>query len=96
MLFPNENSIKRTKEEFQRLSTIKYAESSKRFQLNGKKTDYSKQFAHIYSNRLEQMRPLLQQKAVEKWGEYQKPTTFDPIHNVECYSKKVINMKSKR
>lgn len=69
MLFPYENSIKNSKDEFKRLSTVEYVESSKRFHLNGKKTDYSKQFAHIYSKRLEQMRPLLNQKAVEKWGE---------------------------
>ncbi|XP_055302693.1 DNA polymerase delta subunit 2 isoform X2 [Sitodiplosis mosellana] len=69
MLFPSENSIKKSIDEFQRLSTAKYAESSKRFQLTEKKTDYSKQFAHIYSRRLEQMRPLLMQKSSEKWGD---------------------------
>lgn len=71
MLFPSENSVKKSNEEFHRLSTVKYVESSKRFQLNEKKTDYSKQFAHIYSRRLEQMRPLLMQRAIEKWGEYE-------------------------
>lgn len=54
--------------EFRRLTTMKYIDTSKRFQLKNKR-DYSKQFAHIYARRLEQMRPLLMKKAHEKWGE---------------------------
>lgn len=76
MLFPKESSVKNSNDEFQRLSTVKYADTSKRFQLIAKKTDYSKQFAHIYSRRLEQMRPLLSQKATEKWGECEKCVFF--------------------
>lgn len=68
MLFPHENSVKLSKDEFVRLSTVKYVNSSERFQLTEKKNDYSKQFAHIYARRLDQMRPLLHKKAVEKWG----------------------------
>ncbi|XP_031618741.1 DNA polymerase delta small subunit isoform X2 [Contarinia nasturtii] len=69
MLFSNENSIKKTTDNYQRLSTATFVDSSVRFQLKDKKTDYSKQFAHIYAQRLDQMRPLLQAKAAEKWGD---------------------------
>lgn len=68
MLFPNENYAKNSKDEFQRLTTLKYVDSSDRFQFKERKADYSKQFAHIYSKRLDQMRPLLTKKAIEKWG----------------------------
>lgn len=70
MLFPDENPAKKSQGEFQRLATVKYVDTSKRFQLKDKR-DYSKQYAHIYSNRLNIMRPLIAQKATEKWGEYQ-------------------------
>lgn len=68
MLFPNENSVKKSKDEFERLTTLKYVDSSDRFKLKETKNDYSKQFAHIYARRLDQMRPLLTQKARKKWG----------------------------
>lgn len=68
MLFPSESSQNATKNEFQRLSTAKFHDSSDRFQMKEKRADYSKQFAHIYARRLDQMRPLLTQKALEKWG----------------------------
>lgn len=70
MLFSSENSIKQTKDDFQRLSTVKFVDSSVRFQLKEKKSDYSRQYAHIYGQRLNQMRPLLHAKAAEKWGKY--------------------------
>lgn len=68
MLFPSENSFKHSENGFQRLSTVKFTDNSERFQLKERKTDYSKQFAHIYARRLDQMRPLLAEKAKEKWG----------------------------
>lgn len=68
MLFPAESSVNKTKDEFRRLSTVKFHSSSERFQLKENKNDYSKQFAHIYARRLDQMRPLLTEKALEKWG----------------------------
>lgn len=70
MLFPNENSMKKSKDEFLRSTAVKFIDSSERFSMKERKIDYNKQFAHIYSKRLEQMRPLLMQKAIEKWGEY--------------------------
>lgn len=68
MLFPNETTIKHSDNDFERLSTVKFRDSSQRFKLLYMQTDYSKQFAHIYARRLEQMRPLLEAKSIEKWG----------------------------
>lgn len=70
MLFPNEKSKKLSKDEFHRLSSTKFDNSSQRFQMKEKKSDYSKQFAHIYAHRLDQMRPLIHEKATEKWGKF--------------------------
>lgn len=66
MLFSNENTINRSDDDFKRLS-VKYEDLSKRFQFQTIK-DYSKQFAHIYAARLNEMRELLTQRAREKWG----------------------------
>lgn len=64
MIFSNENH--RSGDDFKRLS-VKYEDSSKRFQLQTK-SDYSKQYAHIYAARLNEMRELLTQCARDKWG----------------------------
>lgn len=66
MLFPSE--VVNSSNAFERMSTVKVTHSSKRFLLQEKFNDYSKQFAHIYARRLDQMRPLLKEKATEKWG----------------------------
>lgn len=68
MLFPNETIVEHPENGFQRLSTVKFRDSSKRFKLQEIKTDYTKQFAHIYARRLDQMRPLIEAKSIEKWG----------------------------
>lgn len=69
MLFPNETPTKQQSgNDFKRLSTVKFDDASKRFKLFDIQTDYSKQFAHIYARRLDQMRPLLEAKSIEKWG----------------------------
>lgn len=70
MLFPDETTIKQTKDDFQRLSSVKFRDSSERFKLYEIQTDYTKQYAHIYARRLDQMRPLLEAKSIEKWGMY--------------------------
>lgn len=67
MLFPNENSTKKTKDEMKRLSTVKTVNTSERFYFK-ERCDFSKQFSHIYATRLNNMRELLTVKAVEKWG----------------------------
>lgn len=68
MLFSDGKPAKLSLDEYRRLSTVKFTSTSERFQFKERKNDYSKQYAHIYGRRLEQMRPLLQKKAVEKWG----------------------------
>lgn len=70
MLFPNEATAKRSGNDFERLSSVEFTDSSNRFKLLYKQTDYGKQFAHIYARRLDQMRPLLEAKSIEKWGLY--------------------------
>lgn len=70
MLFPNETTTKQCGNDFERLSTVEFGDSSKRFRLLDMQTDYGKQYAHIYARRLDQMRPLLEAKSIEKWGLY--------------------------
>lgn len=66
MIFSNETHTNRSEDEFKRLS-VKYEDLSKRFQFQTK-NDYSKQYAHIYAARLNEMRDLLTQRATDKWG----------------------------
>lgn len=66
MLFQSE--ISQNPENFKRLS-IKYVNCSDRFKLQSN-TDYTKQFAHLYAKRLNEMRSLLTNKINEKWGKY--------------------------
>lgn len=68
MLFPSETTVQLSDNDLERLSTVKFCDSSKRFKFLEMQTDYTKQFAHIYARRLDQMRPLLEAKSVEKWG----------------------------
>lgn len=68
MLFSN--GVEHSTKEFGRLSNVKYIDSSSRFQLKTR-SEYNKQFAHIYAKRLNGMRSLLHEKAKEKWGKYQ-------------------------
>lgn len=53
--------------ELSRLTDVKYSDCSMRFRLKAK-SDYSKQYAHIYAKRLDEMRPLLTERVAEKWG----------------------------
>lgn len=50
-----------------RPTDIKYSDCSMRFKLRAK-SGYSKQYAHIYAKRLDEMRPLLVERVTEKWG----------------------------
>lgn len=67
MLFPDDE--KKTGGDLHRLTNVKYTDASVKFQLK-KKSDYSKQYAHIYAQRLIEMRPILSFKAVEEWGKF--------------------------
>lgn len=69
MLFPNDENIQNSTNEFKRLSSVKFKDSSERFQLKSR-LDYNKQFSHIYSVRLQEMRPLLAERATQKWGNF--------------------------
>lgn len=66
MLFADENNSNRSTDDFKRLS-VKYEDTSKRFQ-SETNADYSKQYAHIYASRLNELRGLLTQRARDKWG----------------------------
>lgn len=50
-----------------RPTDVKYSDCSMRFKLKAK-FDYSKQYAHIYAKRLDEMRPLLHERVTVKWG----------------------------
>lgn len=67
MLFPNDENLQSSTTGFERTSNHKFKDASARFTV-GAGIDYQKQFAHIYSKRLNEMRPLLAEKATEKWG----------------------------
>lgn len=67
MLFPNDENLRNSANGFERTSNHKFKDASERFTL-GSGTDYQKQYSHIYSRRLNEMRPLLAEKATEKWG----------------------------
>lgn len=54
---------------FERLS-LSYSHCSERYRVGER--SFSRQYAHIYAARLLQMRPLLAQRARQKWG---KPRT---------------------
>lgn len=69
MLFPNDENLKIASNGFERSTKSIFKDSSERFTVKSR-MDYQKQFSHIYSNRLSEMRPLLTEKAVEKWGKY--------------------------
>lgn len=66
MLFSDVDNLNRSCDNYKRLS-VKYEDLSKRFQFQTK-NDYSKQYAHIYAARLNEMRALLTQRAKDKWG----------------------------
>lgn len=68
MLFSTENNSNRSGGDFKRLS-VKYEDLSQRFQFQTK-NDYSKQYAHIYAARLNEMRGLLTPRAIDKWGTF--------------------------
>lgn len=53
--------------ELSRLTDVKYSDCSMRFKLKAK-SDYSKQYAHIYAKRLDELRPLLLERVAKKWG----------------------------
>lgn len=68
MLFPDDTFINSTNQEaFSRKLCSQYQDESQRFRYE-RHNDYSKQFAHIYASRLEQMRVLLTERVNAKWG----------------------------
>lgn len=67
MLFPNDENLSKSGNGFARTTNHKFKDASERFTL-GSRHDYQKQYAHIYSERLNEMRPLLAEKATQKWG----------------------------
>lgn len=71
MLFPDDKYCQKSENGFARAPNHKFTDSSERFTLKTR-MDYQKQFAHIYSRRLNEMRLLLTEKAIEKWGKYAK------------------------
>lgn len=66
MLFTKEESTN-SDIELKRLD-VKYVDKSKKFYF--KQRDYSKQFSHLYSTRLEIMTKLLASRVKDKWGKY--------------------------
>ncbi|XP_064421674.1 DNA polymerase delta subunit 2 [Latimeria chalumnae] len=52
---------------FDRVRTCSYSNRSERFRLGER--SYARQYAHIYATRLIQMRPMLEQRAKQKWGQ---------------------------
>lgn len=52
---------------------LAYTPCSERYRIGGR--SFSRQYAHIYAARLMQMRPLLTERALQKWG---KLITFLP------------------
>ena len=54
--------------EYQRVDRkeLSYENLSHKYQL--KSRDFSRQYAHIYFVRLEKFRPILQDRAIKKWG----------------------------
>lgn len=68
MLFPDDEFIRSgDQKEYSRKLCSRYENESDRFRFE-RHNDYSKQFAHIYASRLEQMRGLLTNKVNAKWG----------------------------
>lgn len=67
MLFPNDEKSKFANDSEYRRLAAPFLDESDRFRYQAT-NDYSKQFAHIYSARLEQMRSLLTDRCVQKWG----------------------------
>ncbi|XP_029649963.1 DNA polymerase delta subunit 2 [Octopus sinensis] len=94
MIFERQNSIKSAEkllsapsedqEIFQR-QTSDYENKSERFHL--KEFQYIRQFAHIYSSRLLEMRPGLERAAKEKWG---KDVKINKLYELEADKKCVI------
>lgn len=69
MLFPSDKYLNSSSNGFERAANSIFKDSSERFTVKSR-IDYQKQFAHIYSKRLTEMRPLLAEKVYEKWGKY--------------------------
>lgn len=65
MLFPKTETIN-SDNELKRL-VVKYVDKSKKFNFKQIR-DYSKQFSHLYSTRLEIMTKLLSSRVKDKWG----------------------------
>lgn len=72
MLFPTTESYN-SDNDLKRL-VVKYVDKSKKF--NFKEEDYSKQFSHLYSTRLDQMTKLLSSRVKDKWGKSYQSDSF--------------------
>lgn len=70
MLFPEDNLVNISDKDYKRL-IVDYKNGSERFRFKSK-TDYSKQFAHIYASRLREMRQLMTDRVKEEWGKFIK------------------------
>lgn len=69
MIFPDDNQTPFTDNGKYKRLIVPFEDTSDRFKFNSQ-NDYSKQFAHIYASRLQQMRGLLAERCKEKWGQY--------------------------
>lgn len=70
MLFPDDQFLRSdgaADQEYTRKLCASYKDESERFRFE-RHNDYSKQFAHIYASRLEQMRGLLTDRVRAQWG----------------------------
>lgn len=77
MLFPDDKvAAKALNGDYKRLD-VSYKDTSDRFKFTSR-SDYSKQFAHIYASRLSEMRDLLTLSVEKKWGKYRKLTYTSP------------------
>uniref|UniRef100_A0A3B4VHC5 DNA polymerase delta subunit 2 n=1 Tax=Seriola dumerili TaxID=41447 RepID=A0A3B4VHC5_SERDU len=69
---------------FERMS-LAYSPCSERYRIGDR--SFSRQYAHIYAARLMQMRPLLSERAQQKWGKLRtcfKPTPEEPFLLCSC------------
>ena len=61
---------------FERMS-LAYSPCSERYRVGER--SFSRQYAHIYAARLMQMRPLLSERAQQKWGKLKTARDTDVI-----------------
>lgn len=67
MIFPDDIQTQFNDNEKYKRLIVPFEDTSDRFKFHSQ-NDYSRQFAHIYSSRLQQMRGLLTERCKDKWG----------------------------